>query len=75
MVMAVASLLFGFLSIVGFIVALIGDVEPVLIYWLSGLLALAAVLLGFIRRREKPGQTGMWLGLVGLVMGVAMALW
>lgn len=72
--MAVVSLLFGFLSIVGFIVVLFG-VEPVLLYWLSLLLAFVAVVLGVMRRREKPGRTGLWLGLVGLVMGVALALW
>lgn len=73
--MAIAALLFGFLSIVGFFVVLLGDVAPVLLYWVSALLALLAVLLGVIRRREKSGRTGLWLGLVGLAMGIAVALW
>jgi hypothetical protein len=72
--MAAASLLFGFLSIVGFVVVLLG-VEPVLIYWLSGLLAVVALVLGLMRRRERLGRAGMWLGLVGLVMALAVAIW
>lgn len=73
--MAAISLLFGVLSIIGFVVVLIGDVEPVLVYWVSGLLALMAVVFGGIGRRGKHGRTGMWLGLVGLALGVAVALW
>lgn len=73
--MAVASLLFGVLSIVGFAVVLLGEVEPVLIYWLAALLAVLAVVLGLARRRDRPGRAGMWLGLVAIVMGLAIAIW
>lgn len=72
--MATASLLFGLLSVVGFIVVLFG-VEPVLIYWLSLLSALLALVFGLMRRRERSGRAGMWLGLIGLVMGLALAIW
>lgn len=73
--MGAASLLFGVLSIAGFVIVLIGDVEPVLLYWVSAVLALMAILLGVVGQRAKHGRTGMWLGLIGLVIGIAMALW
>lgn len=73
--MALTALLLGFLSIVGFFVVLLEVAAPVLIYWLSAVLALLALVLGLTRRREKSGRTGMWLGLVGLALGIAVAIW
>jgi hypothetical protein len=71
--MAIASIVFGILSLIGFLMFFLG--WGGLIYWIALAFSAIAAVLGYIARDQPLAKIGMLLGIIGVLIGAAMFLW
>jgi len=73
--MAMISVVFGTLALLGYAVFLLTHGQSAVLYWGAAICGIVAVVFGIMGRKQKQGRIGLGVGLISLAVGLALFLW
>jgi uncharacterized membrane protein HdeD (DUF308 family) len=73
--MAIASILLGAISLLGYVIFIINGGSSSPIFFAAVALGLFAAIFGFIAKGKPQAKIGMILGVIDIVIGVILLVW